>query len=141
MTLRIDLSTPFGVRSVRSARKAIRAMAGEWYFSTQALREIELSFSEALQNAMEHGSSGTATITTISIVSEKGLQIIIEDPGAGERDCNDLKAVFDKADRKTPDLEEERGRGLYLIRSLMDASAIECMEGGGVRIILFKKRS
>jgi anti-sigma regulatory factor (Ser/Thr protein kinase) len=140
MTLKIDLCTPFGIRAVRSARKAIYAMASEWGFNERELREIELSFSEALQNAMEHGASGSGTVATRTTVSSKEIQIVIEDPGAGPGNCESLKALFQKAEKEIPDIDEERGRGLYLIRSLMDDSGVECMEGGGVRITMVKRR-
>ena len=141
LTLRIDLDTPFGIKAVRSARKAVYSLASEWGFSEQALREIELSFSEALQNAMEHGARASGSVSTFSIVSEQGIRIVIEDPGAGSGDCESLKAIFEKAENQIPDLEEDRGRGLYLIRNLMDSSSIECMEGGGVRITMVKRIS
>ena len=139
-TLRIDLATPFGRRVVRSTRKAVRAVAEEWGFSEGAIREIELCFSEALQNAMDHGTGTAAVVHTENEFSDDGLRIVIEDPGAGQGNCEQLKDVFERAEASPPDAEEERGRGLYLIRNLMDDVSIHCMEGGGVRITLFKKR-
>ena len=94
LTLRIDLDTPFGIKAVRAARKAVYSLASEWGFSEQALREIELSFSEALQNAMEHGASASGSVSTFTIVSDQGIRIVIEDPGAGSGDCENLKAIF-----------------------------------------------
>jgi len=139
-TLRIDLATPFGRRGVRSARKAVRAVAEEWGFSEEAIREIELCFSEALQNAVDHGTGTAAVVHAESEFSEDGLRIVIEDPGAGQGNCERLKDVFERAEDAPPGAEEERGRGIYLIRSLMDHVSVHCMEGGGARITLFKKR-
>ena len=132
------MSTPFGIRSVRSTRKAINAFARGWGFSDQACGEIELCFSEALQNAMEHGSSGSSgNVLVFCAVDDKTIRIVIEDPGAEEGDLKMLESAF--AANKTPRTDHERGRGIYLIRRMMDSSKMERLDKGGVRIIMTKK--
>ncbi|MHC4945286.1 MAG: ATP-binding protein [Planctomycetota bacterium] len=141
LKMKIKLKPPIGKRAVRAARKAICALAEEWKFSEQACREIELCFSEALHNAMEHGSSGKEKTIVKCEVDDKGMRIEIEDRGAGVGDVQALKEAFDKVNEHAPDMDNERGRGIYLIRNLMDESKLEFTAKGGVRITMLKKRS
>ncbi len=140
LKFQLALNTPFGKRSIRSTRKAVYTMAVEFGFSDDACREIELCMSEALQNAMEHGSGQEGRVNVNCAFSSNGLQIVIEDPGAGEGDLKVLKAAFEAEIEQIPDLDNERGRGIYLIRTLMDSSKMEPRENGGVRIIMSKNR-
>lgn len=135
------MKTPFGVKAVRSARKVICLLAGEWEYSEQASREIELCFSEAVHNAMEHGSSGDEYASVSCVISNEEFKIEIEDPGAGEGNIQELKDAFNDNSQSLPDQNNERGRGIFLIRNLMDFSQMECMENGGVRITMIKKKS
>jgi anti-sigma regulatory factor (Ser/Thr protein kinase) len=139
LKFRIDLSLPFGRKTVRSARKAIGVVAREWRFTDQACREIELCFSEALQNAMDHGSCGKGLVRILCKITDRSLKIVIEDPGAGEGDIQALQAAFE-SEEEVPQLENERGRGIYLIRKLMNSASMECLDQGGIRIIMVKNR-
>lgn len=137
----MDLNTPFEARALRSARKALGAITEEWGFSDQARREIELSFSEALQNAVEHGCSGKGIVHVTGRVNLSRVQIVIEDRGAGKGNLEALKAAFESGEEVLPKLDKERGRGIYLIRNLMDQARVEYPEEGGVRVIMIKNRS
>jgi anti-sigma regulatory factor (Ser/Thr protein kinase) len=141
ITFRIDLLLPFGRQAVRSARKAIGVVAGEWKFSEKACREIELCFSEALQNAMEHGSSGKGSVRVFCGASEQSVKIVIEDPGAGLGDIEALRSALEEKEERIPRQEIERGRGIFLIKKLMDSAKMENLEKGGVRIIMIKKKN
>jgi len=69
---------------------------------------------------------------------ENELSIDIEDRGAGCGNLSALKRAFDKTHNTPPSTDQERGRGIFLIRSLMDSSKFRCMKSGGVRITMFK---
>jgi anti-sigma regulatory factor (Ser/Thr protein kinase) len=141
LAFRIQLKTAFSVKSVRTSRKIIGLVAREWGFTEQDTREIELCYSEAVQNAMEHGSNNKAHAAVQCDVSETMMKITIEDEGAGEGDIEELKAAFDDGGNPMPHQDEERGRGIYIIRSFMDESTLDCMEGGGVRLTMIKKKN
>jgi anti-sigma regulatory factor (Ser/Thr protein kinase) len=141
LALKIKLKAPIAKRAVRAARKLISTLAEEWEFSEQACREIELCFSEALHNAMEHGSSGKEAAAVKCQVDNQAMMIEIEDQGSGVGDVKALKEAFDKVNGDAPDMDNERGRGIYLIRNLMDKAQLDFTPKGGVRITMLKKRS
>ncbi|MBU0755961.1 MAG: ATP-binding protein, partial [Planctomycetes bacterium] len=64
----------------------------------------------------------------------------IEDRGAGEGNLRALKAAFKTKSENVPNTFNERGRGVFLIRSLMDHSELKLTKKGGVRIIMVKTR-
>lgn len=95
--------------------------------------EIELALQEAVSNAVVHGCSGDPSKTVncwIGCDPVTGVLIVIRDPGPG----------FDA--RNPPDplvgagLTKDHGRGLYLIRSLMDDVSYEL---GGAELHMWKR--
>lgn len=87
---------------------------------------LNLALTEALVNAIEHGSSSSPdqTIHIAIQVSRDQLCIKVYDHGQG----------FDLDSVAPPDIEHpgERGRGIFLIRSLMDSVYYTKIEGGNV---------
>ena len=78
--------------------------------------EIDLSLEEALANARLHGCGDDAAqqIHCRVTADDHGLSIVIRDPGTGF----DPERVPDP--RSDEGLERHSGRGVHLIRSLMD---------------------
>lgn len=78
--------------------------------------DIAISVSELVNNAMLHGnkSSGDKTVTVIIKRENDSVTVIVSDEGGG----------FDPTDIPDPLAEEnlmhEVGRGLFIVRSLMD---------------------
>ena len=92
---------------------------------------LKLAVSEALTNAMEHGNNwdpGKRVKVEVEL-SREMLQIAIEDEGPGF----DFAALPDPTDRLN--LTQERGRGVFLIQTIMDEIVFE---GSGNRIIMRK---
>jgi len=90
---------------------------------------------------MEHGSSSSGSVDVLCAINSKAIRIVIEDPGAGEGDLKMLESAFQMSRDQQPNPDNERGRGIYLIRKLMDSSKMERLEGGGIRISMIKKKS
>lgn len=93
--------------------------------------DVHVGFEEALRNAMIHGNksdSGKKVSIETEIV-DNAVVIYIEDEGDG----------FDPAKLPDPTLDEnllrESGRGVYLIKHLMDKVKYE---NGGSRVIMVK---
>jgi len=94
--------------------------------------EIGLALQEALANAVVHGCGNDASKEVhcrLSSDSEGRIRIIVSDPGPGH-DLNSLPAPS-----LTPDLDRDHGRGIYLIRQLMDDVRFE---RGGSEIQMWK---
>ncbi|QBQ54159.1 ATP-binding protein [Nitrosococcus wardiae] len=87
---------------------------------------LNLALTEALVNAMEHGNTGDSEQTvhvTIQVLPDQ-LCIKVYDHGQG----------FDLDRVKAPNLEHpgERGRGIFLIKSIMDSVSYHKINGGNV---------
>lgn len=95
------------------------------------LFDIHVSFEEALRNAMVHGnkSDSNKKVTIKTKITEEKIVLCVEDEGAG----------FDPESIPDPTLGEnlmkKDGRGVYLIRHLMDEIKYE---NGGRKIIMVK---
>ena len=96
--------------------------------------DIHVSFEEALRNAMIHGNKmdDQKKVIVETDVAEKEVIISVEDEGEG----------FDPGDVPDPTLDEnllkESGRGVYLIRHLMDEVKYE---NSGRKVIMVKHYS
>jgi anti-sigma regulatory factor (Ser/Thr protein kinase) len=101
------------VSAVQAVRKGMELIAldEDWIF------RVELSLQEALLNGHFHGnrSNSAREIRVACILSLKKVEVHVEDDGVGY----DLKQDFFVIDHPKPG-----GRGLYLIRQLMDSVTI-----------------
>jgi serine/threonine-protein kinase RsbW len=94
--------------------------------------DIHVGFEEALRNAMIHGNKlSPKKVVTIEVEVTEGMVVIsVEDQGEG----------FDPASLPDPTLDEnllkESGRGVYLMKHLMDEVIYE-KDG---RKVIMKKR-
>ena len=117
-TSRIELQIPAASEWVRVARLTVAGVASRLPFPIDAVEDIKLAVTEAINNAIQHAPLHTppGVNLTISIVIEtsaSGLWIDITDQG---RLCDELPAPG----AARPDELPENGLGLMLIRSLMD---------------------
>ena len=123
MTIRADLSRLAEVR--RFAESASRAYG----FPPDACYQIKLAMSEAVANAIEHGSTTPEDPIRLQVVNEgEALAFYVSDGGS----FIEPSMVYDH------DLMDERGRGLGFIELLMDDVAINPSPEGTV--IRFAKR-
>ena len=97
--------------------------------------EIAISVIEACTNAIEHGNRGCPE-ENVRIVfrCEPGRLVIeIEDHGNGFDFKSYLEHIPDPSD-----LQHLRGRGIYIMKSMMDALRFEKMPGNGIKVTLEK---
>lgn len=106
-------------------------------FSARHCRlNVPVAVTEALANAMQQGNAGVVVRrVTVSVdVSHERLLVEVTDEGAGF----DLGAA-----ERTPDhedwFEREDGRGIFLMRQLMDRVENQCVDAGHLlRLILHR---
>ena len=79
--------------------------------------EISLALTEALANAIRYGAKNDPAKTvrlTVYCGQKRGMKIVVQDPGEG----------FDPVSIASPTTEEglvsDHGRGLYMIKALLD---------------------
>lgn len=92
---------------------------------------LNLVLTEAMVNAIEHTTANPRKTVRVCIrIADKDLRIRVHDQGQGF----DLNAV------PTPDFEQpdERGRGIFLIRTLMDTVDYRRTEEGGNVLEMYK---
>jgi serine/threonine-protein kinase RsbW len=123
MTIPADLSRLAEVRLF--AERACRAFG----FSTDAAYQVKLAMSEAVANAIEHGSTTPYDPIRLQVVEEgDALAFYVSDGGT----FIDPDMLYDH------DTMDERGRGLGFIELLMDDVSINPSPEGTV--IRFSKR-
>ncbi len=142
--LRLDL--PAAHRGVRVARNVLRHFARLLGEKDQEVETLTLVVSELLANVIDHGG-GRAAMTEAELPSDVRMQLIIvfdtsgwtltvTDQGGGDPD--EIRRLISQATDQ--DLESERGRGLYLLRELVDEVAVaKNVDGRGLTIRATKR--
>jgi anti-sigma regulatory factor (Ser/Thr protein kinase) len=112
---------------VKEARAFADAAAAAFGFDEAARYEIRLAASEAVTNAIQHGSQSAHDTIKFSVIEdERMLHFHVADPGS-------FVPMF-ASDEPLP----ERGRGLSFLAHLMDEVCIRQGEPG--TIVRFSKR-
>lgn len=103
-------------------------------FTQDQRDDIAISLSEAVNNAIMHGNKGDSSKNVTIHLEEflEGLRIEVTDQGNGF-------VVNEVKDPTNPEnLLEEHGRGLLIIRHLMDEVNVQALNGG-TRVELIKR--
>ena len=116
---RIELTIPASSEWVRVARLTVAGVASRLPFPVDAVEDIKLAVTEAINNAIQHAPLRPApgespTISIVIQTSAQGLWIDIADEGRLQQELPATASGW--ADDELP----EGGLGLMLIRSLMD---------------------
>lgn len=125
--IRLDFVIPSDLRYILGVNHLISLLLREFSFSVADSRiNIPLACDEALTNAILHGNrSDDEKVVTIQIyMSSSRIKLRIRDQGQGF----DVNRVADPT--ATENLLRAGGRGIYLMRSIMDR--VEYKEGGRV---------
>lgn len=116
MLVRMDLTLPRDSRYVGMMRNVASSVLTDLDVPAAAIADVEVAVTEACANAVRH-AVGSAEYTVGLAVAADGCEIEIIDVGPG---FDPLGAELDEFD---PDAEE--GRGLYLMRALVDELSYE----------------
>jgi len=116
--------------AVRPAARELRQFLGGKGCSEQEIRDVELVFVEACNNAILHvgeaGRQKPVTVEATCSAQRIELRVIDHTPGFAFPEHSPL-----------PGPESENGRGLYLIRSLADS--VEYQRGRTGNTLVLKK--
>ena len=142
--IRLDL--PAAHSEGRMARQVLRKFAEVRGMAEREIETLELVASELLGNAVDHGG-GNAAMDRSDLVKRVRMRLLFEvvddvwklqvaDEGGGEPD--DVKDLIDPDG--FPDLEDERGRGFFLMKEMVDTLSVEKSEDGrGLAFIAQRK--
>jgi serine/threonine-protein kinase RsbW len=130
-----ELTIPSRLEEMASVHRLIEQAVKEFKLSDELAHWIELTISESMINAIQHGNKADPTKDATLRISSNGehIEIIVEDQGCGFT----LDNVADPTD--TANLLKPSGRGILIIRSFMDEVDLSQREGGGCRLRMVKK--
>ena len=121
-THEVTLSFSANMRFVRAVRHFIGALCTLADYDEEEADSIALVATEILNNSIEHGCNTPEDQVEVSLmVTPEIFRFQVLDAGKGG------SAFADSAGEQSkhmPDLEEPRGRGLYLINNFMDELAV-----------------
>src|SRR5262245_47080085 len=141
MTAPIPRSFALSIPSRLEEMHAVHALVGEavkeYGLSEEIAHWLELTISESMINAIQHGNRLDPSKQATLKISSTGdlLEIIVEDQGKGFA----LDTIADPTD--AANLLKPCGRGILIIRSFMDEVDLTRSEGGGSRLRMVKKIS
>lgn len=122
LLVKLELTLPGTVDAIPGAIQKIMDVVNGMGCAAGREFEIELVLSEALSNAIRHGSANDPSKQVQCCVAcdhERGMLIVVRDPGPG----------FDPASIPSPivgqNLFAAGGRGIYLINQLVDEVRFE----------------
>lgn len=124
---------------VRPVRHLVNALCTMAHYSEDETETLALVTTEILNNSIEHGSHGSLDRidVTIMILPDR-FRFEVLDPGKGGPGF--ASGALARAAR-TPNLEDPRGRGLFLIRNFMDELKVTYEPGRGTRVVVSKART
>ncbi|MGH7161916.1 MAG: ATP-binding protein, partial [Planctomycetota bacterium] len=124
---------------VRPVRHLITALCAMAHYDEDETHAIELVATEILNNSIEHGARDRRDTICVTIVVRRDLfRIEVVDPGRGGESFA-RRAVQRAGER--PGVQDLRGRGLFLIRSMMDDMQVTYDEGHGTKVTASKARA
>ena len=130
-----ELTIPSRLEEMEAVHKLIAAAVREYELTDELAHWIELTISESMINAIQHGNKADPAKNATLKISSSGdaIEIIVEDQGTGFK----LDKIADPTD--IANLLKPSGRGILIIRSFMDEVDLTQREGGGCRLRMVKK--
>src|SRR5437763_16570369 len=134
---RFELTIPSRLEEMQAVHALIAEAVKEYKLNSEMAHWIELSISESMINAIQHGNKSDPAKQAILKISSSGdaIEIIVEDEGKGFT----MDKVADPTDKAN--LLKPSGRGILIIRSFMDEVDLTPREGGGTRLRMVKRLS
>ena len=130
-----ELTIPSRLEEMEAVHELITEAVNEYKLNDELAHWIELTISESMINAIQHGNKADPAKKATLKISSTGdtIEIIVEDQGVGFK----LDKVADPTD--TANLLKPSGRGILIIRSFMDEVDLSEREEGGFRLRMVKK--
>jgi len=142
--LRLDI--PAAHSAERLARAVMRQFLQREGVPANAVDELEFVASELLSNAVDHGGGNAAMEESDAPpnvrvqfhlrVQPDGWEMRVSDQGGG--DPERVQALISDPDLPGPD--DERGRGFFLLNSMLAALLVERSEDGKGLVFIAQKR-
>jgi len=142
----LNLDLPAAHSAGRMARQVVGKFALERGLDEDQIGTLELVTSELLSNAVDHGGGGSAMEESDIVgdvrmrlhlaVHREGWELRVADQGGG--DPAEMEPFLDGD--TLPDLEDERGRGFFLLLQMVDELNVRQSEDGkGLEFVASKR--
>jgi serine/threonine-protein kinase RsbW len=129
----LALSLPREQRSVPVARHLVRAAMQALGVDADCANDVEVALSEACTNVLQHGDPAADYEVGLYLDAERcRLRVIEVGRGAGG-------AFAQEPPARAPDGAAEHGRGLLVMRALMDRVGFRLLPGAGSVVSLEKR--
>jgi anti-sigma regulatory factor (Ser/Thr protein kinase) len=114
----------------------VQAIAAQMEFDEDAAIEVATSVVEAGTNAIQHGHKHDEDkqVSFRFVLGESSLEVWVHDEGPGF----DLDSVLNSDPTRPEDLLKARGRGIFIMRSMMDLVEFDMRPGEGTEVHLTK---
>lgn len=124
MLARMQLFLPRDARYLPVLRNLADCMLSNFTVPDDAMQDIKVAMTEACGNAVRH-ADGVAEYAVFLQVSESACEVEVVDGGPGFPSDQDSPS---EAAATAADSEREGGRGLHLMRALVDESSFDSVE-------------
>lgn len=142
----LTLDLPAAHSAGRMARQVVGKFALEKGIVEDEIGTLELVASELLSNAVDHGGGGSAMeekdivgdvrMKLHLVAGPSGWVLRVADQGGG--DPVEMEPFLDS--NALPDLEDERGRGFFLLCQMVDdLSVVKSSDGKGLEFTATKR--
>lgn len=128
---------PAAQPALRRLRADVRSVAKKLGAPPAVCNRVALVVDELVNNAIEHGTVYRRRGLDLSVgigIEDGRLAVEFCDPEMPEPTVRELAAALADAGNGMPSLENERGRGLFLLSVYLDDLRAESMAGGGMRL-------
>jgi serine/threonine-protein kinase RsbW len=127
----LEFRIPPDARYLSLVRRGLRSLAESAGFAKEDVADVEVAVSEAVANSMEHGSPDLDEAAVVVKCQTSGDYLIVEvEDHSGAHAIPETSPDFDAT--------EERGRGVLMMKILMD----ECRDSRtehGIRVRMAKQ--
>ena len=142
----LEMDLPAAHSAVRMARQVSRKFAQDAGVRGESLETLTLVVSELLANAVDHGG-GNAALEEKDLTSPVTMHLVLEASSAGWKAAVSDQGGGDPEDVRSrltpgelPDLDDERGRGFFLMVAMVDEMSVDrSADGKGLTITAIKR--
>ena len=129
----IHRSLPSRLELLGIVDKLVEGLTEQMQFEDVDRDAIAISVIEAGTNAIQHGHALEAgqLVDMIFEIQENGLVVTVHDEGPGFEPVQENEP-------SPPDLLSTRGRGIFIMRSMMDEVTFDFSKGTTVRLVKYR---
>jgi serine/threonine-protein kinase RsbW len=132
----IELTIPSRLELLSVLDSLVQAIAAQMEFDEDATIEMATSIIEAGTNAIQHGHANAVEKPVFFrfVMGASALEVWVRDAGPGF----DLNTVLSLDPTRPEDLLKARGRGIFIMRAMMDSVEFDFEPGQGTLVHLTK---